>query len=68
MRACNGYTCVHGLKYRLDEFGGKIYKYGVKFCSVCGVFLKVVGHRCPCCKSNLRTKSHTKKWKNGGYS
>lgn len=62
MRLCNGFTCR-----RLDrvsfEFGGKIYTDGVKFCKTCDVFMKIDGYRCPCCKSNVRCKSHVKKWK-----
>nr|AIF10632.1 hypothetical protein [uncultured marine thaumarchaeote KM3_46_G12] len=63
MRVCNGHTCLQGIRYTLDEFGGKIYKHGVKYCSVCGVYLRETGFRCPCCKSNLRSKSHRKRWK-----
>jgi len=62
MRTCNGFTCR-----RLDrvsfQFGGKIYTDGVKFCKTCGVFMKIDGYRCPCCKSNVRSKSHAKKWR-----
>lgn len=62
MRCCNGFTCR-----RLDRisfgFGGKIYTDGVKFCKTCGVFMKIDDYRCPCCKSNVRNKSHVKRWK-----
>ena len=62
MRSCNGFTCR-----RLDRisfgFGKKIYQNGIKYCSTCGVFMKIDGYYCPCCKSSVRTKSHTKKWK-----
>ena len=63
MRSCDSSTCL-----RLDKvsfgFGGKIYRDGVKYCSTCSIFIKTDGHRCPCCNSNLRCKSHTKKWRN----
>ena len=44
--------------------GEKIYKGNVKFCKVCDIRLELVGFRCPCCKSNVRCKSHCMKWKN----
>ena len=45
-------------------FGGKIYQSGIKYCATCNMFMKTDEYRCLCCKSNLRCKSHTKKWKN----
>ncbi|MEW5840441.1 MAG: hypothetical protein AB1753_05495 [Thermoproteota archaeon] len=38
--------------------GGKrsAYGQGYKRCSSCGVFIKVEGMRCPCCKLPLRSK------------
>ena len=61
--------------FRLDRvsfnFGGKIYRDGIKFCSTCSRFLRLDSFRCPCCKSNVRSKSHTKKWRSlhhkGGF-
>lgn len=62
MRSCNGFTCN-----RLDRvsfgFGGKIYTDDVKFCKICHRYLKIESYRCPCCKSNVRSKSHTKRWR-----
>ena len=63
MRSCNGFTCSR-LERVSFEFGGKIYRNGVKYCSTCSIFMKIDGYRCPCCQSNLRSKSHTRKWKN----
>jgi len=62
MRECNGNTCLKFDKISYD-FGGKIYSDGVKFCKTCGVFMKIDSYRCPCCKSNVRSKSHVKRWK-----
>jgi len=61
-RQCNGYTCLNFDRISFG-FGGKIYKNGIKFCKVCGTYMKIEGYRCPCCKSNLRSKSHSRKWK-----
>jgi len=33
-------------------------------CYACSTLIKTSQYRCNCCKSNLRTKSHVKKWKN----
>lgn len=44
-------------------FGRKIYRNGVKYCKVCSKFMNSDGYRCSCCKSNLRYKSHCKKWR-----
>lgn len=62
MRICNGFTCRQ-LDRVSFQFGGKIYTDGVKFCKTCSVFMKIDGYRCPCCKSNVRCKSHVKRWK-----
>jgi len=62
MRTCNGFTCRRLEKISFP-FGGKIYTDGIKFCKTCGVFMKIDGYRCTCCKSNVRSKSHAKKWK-----
>ena len=45
-------------------FGGSIYRNGIKYCTTCNRFLELDGYRCLCCKSNVRSKSHSKKWKN----
>jgi len=60
MRECNGNTCLKFEKISYD-FGGKIYTDGVKFCKTCRTFMKIDGYRCPCCKSNVRSKSHVKR-------
>ncbi|MCE9652418.1 MAG: hypothetical protein K8Q89_05095 [Nitrosarchaeum sp.] len=44
-------------------FGGKRYADGAKFCSTCGEFVKIDGYRCKCCGSQVRCKSHTRRWK-----
>lgn len=62
MRECKN-TCLYLEKISFD-FGGKIYQNEVKYCSLCSRFMKNTGYRCTCCKSNLRCKSHTKKWRN----
>jgi len=63
MRSCNSFTCRRMPRISFG-FGAKIYQNGVKFCKTCDVLMKIDGHRCPCCKSNVRSKSHSKKWKN----
>ena len=62
MRSCDGYTCRCISKISFG-FGGKIYSDGVKFCKTCNRFMKIDGYRCPCCKSNVRSKSHVKRCK-----
>ena len=62
MRSCNGFTCLHLDKVSFG-FGKKIYQNGIKYCSTCSRFLKIDGYKCPCCKSNVRSKSHTKKYR-----
>jgi len=60
-RYCDGYTCN---EYRIRIIVGKrIYQNGVKYCKVCDSFLGIESYRCPCCKSIVRTKSHSKKWR-----
>ena len=61
MRECKN-TCLHFENVSFD-FGGKIYRNGVKYCKLCNRFMKIEGNRCTCCKSNLRFKSHAKKWR-----
>lgn len=61
MRECKD-ICLRFKKITF-EFGGKIYQNGTKYCRTCNKFLKIDGYRCLCCKSNLRSGSHTKKWK-----
>ena len=63
MRSCNGFTC-NRLERVSFGFGGKIYTDGVKFCKTCNRFLMINEYRCPCCRSNVRSKSHTGKWRN----
>jgi hypothetical protein len=43
--------------------GGKIYRDGVKYCSTCSTMIEINLYRCPCCSSNLRSKSHSKTWR-----
>lgn len=50
---CEDYTCQkipNGQKYQ-----------HCKRCTYCGVFLKTVEVRCPCCGAILRTKPRTRK-------
>ena len=61
-RQCDSYTCKHKYGF-VVTVGEKIYQEDVKYCKVCETYLKVDGYRCPCCKSNIRCKSHSKKWK-----
>lgn len=63
MRSCDNFTCTRLEKVSFG-FGGKIYTDGVKFCKTCHRYLKIDGYRCPCCRSSVRTKSHTKRWRN----
>lgn len=67
VRHCDGFTCCT-VEQKLEEFGGKYYRNGSKFCKVCHKFMKIDGYRCPCCRSSVRTKSHCKKWRNGMFS
>jgi len=62
MRFCNGTTCNHLGKVSFD-FGGRIYRKGIKYCKLCNIFLKIDGYRCPCCKSIVRSKSHVRRWR-----
>lgn len=61
MRECKGIcNSFDRISFR---FGGKIYKNIIKFCCMCGIFMKNSGYRCSCCKTNLRSNSHNKKWR-----
>jgi len=61
-RHCDGYTCS---EYAIViVVGEKIYQNGTKYCKTCECYLDLEGYRCPCCKSNVRTKSHVKQWRN----
>ncbi len=62
MRECKG-VCSSFDRVSFG-FGEKIYRSGVKYCTTCGCFIELDGYRCLCCKSNVRSKSHTKKWRN----
>lgn len=62
MRECKG-EC-HFFERVSFRFGGKIYQNKIKFCCMCGIFMKSSVYRCNCCKSNLRNNSHNKKWRN----
>lgn len=44
-------------------FGGKIYTDKIKFCSTCCKHMKIDGYRCKCCGSQVRCKSHARRWK-----
>ena len=60
-RYCDGYTCG---EYRISiVVGNRIYQNGIKYCKVCEQYLEIEGFRCPCCKSNVRCKPHSKKWR-----
>jgi predicted amidophosphoribosyltransferase len=61
MRECNGYTCK-GFRMTI-VVGQPIYQEGIKFCKTCEEFLEIDSYRCPCCKSSVRTKSHSKQWR-----
>jgi len=61
MRECKN-TCLRLERVSFD-FGGKIYQNGFKYCSTCSIFMKIDGYRCICCRSNLRCKSHTRKYR-----
>ncbi len=63
MRECNGFTC-NRLERVSFGFGKKIYADGVKYCKTCSRLMKIEGYRCPCCKSSVRSKSHTKRYRN----
>jgi len=67
MRTCNGFTCRQLDKVSF-RFGGKIYANGIKFCKTCNIFMKINEFRCPCCKSNLRSKSHRKQYRMNLYN
>jgi len=61
MRECDDYTCK---EFRITiAVGQPIYQEGIKFCKTCDEFLEIDSYRCPCCKSNVRCKSHVKKWR-----
>ncbi len=62
MRSCNGFTC-NRLETVSFGFGKKIYTENVRFCKTCNRFMKIEGYRCPCCKSSVRSKPHTKRWR-----
>ena len=38
--------------------GKAIYRNGTKFCKRCDTFMRIDSYRCPCCKGNVRCKSH----------
>jgi hypothetical protein len=61
MRECKG-MCS-----RFDRvsfgFGKKIYTDGVRYCKTCSRMMKIDGYKCTCCKSSVRSKSHTRKWR-----
>ena len=61
MRECKN-VCLQFDSVSFD-FGGKIYQNGIRYCKTCNRFMNNTGYRCTCCKSNLRSKSHTKQWK-----
>ena len=57
MRECNGNTC-RVYKYTKAGMGKRFYCQGVKYCKTCNEYLKIDSIRCPCCKSQMRLKSH----------
>lgn len=60
MRKCKDFCILGKISF---GFGGKIYTDVIRFCSTCGVFMKINGYQCGCCGSQVRCKSHTKQWK-----
>ena len=53
LMGCKG-TCV-----RYDNIGGgkqSVYHLGYKRCSVCSLFIRFDGTRCPCCNHSLRSR------------
>lgn len=57
---CKG-TCI---KYKIKKPSASVdgrYESGQKRCSVCAVFVKWDGKRCPCCNFTLRTKPRNTK-------
>jgi len=61
MRECKD-ICIR-LEKATFEFGKKLYQNGIKYCSICCIRINFNGYRCVCCGTNLRSKSHTKRWK-----
>ena len=56
---CNN-ICQRSIYQPIDmryKIGGKSYKDGWKYCSVCGRFLFTTLIRCPCCSYILRTRA-----------
>ena len=62
MRECKG--ICSSFDRVLFGFGQKIYRSGVKYCSMCGTMIEINQYRCPCCSSTLRSKSHAKRYRN----
>ncbi len=46
-----------GFKVKKPEPGISRYGSGQKYCSHCGVFMKIDNSRCPCCNYMLKTRS-----------
>ncbi len=49
---CKGVCQIHKAEPVLNRIR---YKIGQKRCTNCAIFISVIGVRCPCCKSVLRT-------------
>lgn len=47
-----------GICNRYDTTGNAGYSKGYKWCTRCHLFIKVSSIMCPCCKTQLRVKSH----------
>jgi hypothetical protein len=57
---CNGICTLY------QTVGGgnhSVYQAGYKRCTECGIYMKYVGNRCPCCGCVLRTKGRKYKRK-----
>lgn len=46
-----------GICQRYETTGDKGYKKGFKFCTRCGLFIKLSSRICVCCKTQLRVKN-----------
>ncbi len=53
---CKGICQQHKALRPADSSGGRRYSAGQKRCTICELFIKWDGLRCPCCGCRLRTK------------
>ena len=53
------FNCKHQCSaYLGKKTSSKRYLDGFKRCTICCVYIKWDGKRCPCCNANLRVKAH----------